>query len=66
VHIHAMEAFAAGIAPPQKRGVATLVERLRERQAAGNEHLAAALDEAEASELGARLEALAASAEALP
>lgn len=64
VHVEAMEAFAAGVASTQKRGVATLVERLRERQAAGNEVLAAALEEAEASELGARLEALAATADA--
>jgi len=66
VHVEAMEAFAGGIAPAQKRGVTTLVERLRERQAAANEVLAEALEEAEASELGARLEALAASAEASP
>ena len=66
VHIEAMETFAAGVASTQRRGVATLVERFRERQAAGNEVLAAALEEAEASELGARLEALAASAEPEP
>ena len=66
VHIDAMEAFAAGVASTQKRGVATLVERLRERQRAGNEVLAEALEEAERSELAVRLEALAAGAEPEP
>lgn len=66
VHIEAMEAFAAGVASVQRRGVATLVERLRERQAAANEGLAAALEQAERSELAARLQALATSPEPEP
>lgn len=63
VHIAAMEAFAAGVATSQRPGLATLVERLRERQAAGNASLAAALEEMERSGLAERLEALADSTE---
>ena len=44
-------------------GVEPLVERLRERQAAGNQVLAAALEAAEASDLRGRLLALADAAE---
>lgn len=63
VHIEAMEAFMTGVASTQRHGVSTLVERLRERQAAANTSLAAALEESRESGLEARLEALAASAE---
>ena len=54
VHLEAMRAFG---------GVKPLVERLRERQAAGNTLLAAALEAAEASDLRGRLLALADAAE---
>src|SRR5215210_8890833 len=54
VHLEAMRAFG---------GVDPLVERLRERQAAGNTVLAAALEAAEASDLRGRLLALADAAE---
>jgi len=54
VHLEAMRAFG---------GVEPLVERLRERQAAGNAVLAAALEAAEASDLRGRLLALADAAE---
>jgi CHAD domain-containing protein len=63
VHIEAMERFAAGVASTQRHGVTTLVARLRERQAAANATLAAALEEIEESRLAERLEALAATAE---
>ena len=63
VHISAMTDFAARIAPAQRPGLERLVERLRERQAAGNETVAAAIDDAEASDLEDRLLALADAAE---
>jgi len=56
VHLEAMRAFG---------GVEPLLERLRERQAAGNTVLAAALEAAEASDLRGRLLALADAAEEL-
>jgi len=61
VHIEAMTAFAGAVATGQRRGVDTYVARLRERQARGNELLAAALEEVERTDLRGRLEALAAS-----
>ena len=54
VHLEAMRSFG---------GVEPLVESLRERQAAGNTLLAAALEAAESSDLRGRLLALADSAE---
>jgi CHAD domain-containing protein len=54
VHLEAMRAFG---------GVEPLVERLRERQAAGNAALAAALETVDASDLRGRLLALADAAE---
>jgi CHAD domain-containing protein len=54
VHLEAMRA---------RRGIEPLVARLRERQAAGNQVLAAALEAAEASDLRGRLLALADAAE---
>jgi CHAD domain-containing protein len=54
VHLDAMNAF---------RGIAPYVERLRERQEAGNAALAAELAEIEASDLNGRLLALADAAE---
>lgn len=62
VHIDAMDAFAAAVGAQQRRGVQTLAARLRERQAAGNEILAAALYAVERSDLPGRLQALAESA----
>ena len=64
VHTDAMEALAAQVTARQRPGVQRLVERFRERQASGNAVLAAALEEAEASGLRARLFALADAAEA--
>lgn len=64
VHIEAMEAFASGVTTAQRPGVERLVQRLRERQAAGNVKLAAALEEAADSDLHVRLLELAAAAEA--
>jgi CHAD domain-containing protein len=55
VHLEAMRAHG---------GVEPLVERLQERQAAGNQVLAAALEAAEVSDLRGRLLALADAAEA--
>jgi CHAD domain-containing protein len=54
VHLEAMRAFG---------GVEPLVQRLRERQAAGNTLLATALEAAESSDLRGRLGALADAAE---
>jgi CHAD domain-containing protein len=64
VHIEAMEAFAAGVTTAQRPGVERLVQRLRERQAAGNVKLAAALEAAAGADLHVRLLELAARAEA--
>ncbi len=63
VHVAAMERFAAAVEPAQRSGVETYAGRLRERQAAGNLVLAAALEQAERSDLAGRLEALAATAQ---
>lgn len=63
VHIEAMEAFAAGVTATQRPGVERFVQRLRERQAAGNLKLASALEEAVESDLHVRLLAVAAAAE---
>ena len=63
VHIEAMEAFAAGVTAAQRPGVERLVQRLRERQAAGNLRLAAALEETADSDLHGRLLELAGAAE---
>jgi CHAD domain-containing protein len=64
VHIEDMEAFAGGVTTEQRPGVERLVQQLRERQAAGNVKLAAALEEATESDLHVRLLELAAAAEA--
>jgi CHAD domain-containing protein len=63
VHIEAMEAFAAGVTTAQRPGVERFVQRLGERQAAGNVRLAAALEEAAESDLHVRLLELANEAE---
>jgi CHAD domain-containing protein len=63
VHIEAMEGFAAAVQAMNRPGVEALTARLRERQARGNETLAAALDRARESSLHARLHSLADGAE---
>jgi CHAD domain-containing protein len=65
VHIEAMEGFAAAVQVASRPGVAALVAELRERQARGNETLAAALEAAAEHELQARLHSLADGAEEL-
>jgi CHAD domain-containing protein len=64
VQIEAMEAFAAAAPDDVTPGAELLIARLRERQAAGNEALAAALEAAREHDLHARVHALADAAEA--
>jgi CHAD domain-containing protein len=59
VHIDALEAFSKALAAANKPGVARLIEDLEERQARGNEALAAELERAEQRGLHGRLLALA-------
>jgi CHAD domain-containing protein len=59
VHIDAMAAFATKVTAAQRPGVERLLERQRQRQAAGNEILAAELERVERRELHERLLALA-------
>jgi CHAD domain-containing protein len=66
VHLAAMEKLAESLPPALKPGVELLADRQRARQAAGNEILAAALEDLERTELRARLDALADAAEAAP
>jgi CHAD domain-containing protein len=61
VHIAAMEAFAADVQAANRPGVEKLVARLRERQARGNDALAAALEGT--NDLHTRLHSLADGAE---
>jgi CHAD domain-containing protein len=63
VHIDAMAAFAEKVTAAQRPGVERLLERQRERQARGNETLAAELERMERRDLRARLMALADAAE---
>jgi CHAD domain-containing protein len=63
VHIDAMAGFATKVTAAQRPGVERLLERQRERQATGNEILAAELERVERRELHARLLALADQAE---
>jgi len=63
VHLDAMRAFAAQIAPGQRPGIAKLIERAEAQQEAGNTGLALALEEMESSGLQGRLLALAEAAE---
>jgi CHAD domain-containing protein len=63
VHIDAMAGFATKVTAAQRPGVERLLERQRERQATGNEVLAAELERVERRELHARLLALADQAE---
>ena len=66
VHIDALRTFAKSLLAANKHGVARLVEDLRERQARGNEVLAAELERAEQRGLRGRLLALADAADAEP
>jgi CHAD domain-containing protein len=63
VHIDAMQEFAAAVQVASRPGVEALTARLRDRQARGNETLAAALDRARETDLHARLHSLADGAE---
>jgi len=66
VHIDALERFAKALAAANRPGVARLVEDLRERQAHGNEVLAAELERAAERGLQGRLLALADAADPAP
>jgi CHAD domain-containing protein len=63
VHIDAMTGFAGAVSATQRPGVETLIASLRERQAHGNEVLAAALEAIEQNDLHVRLLELATAAE---
>ena len=63
VQIEALEAAAASMPAAQRAGVKALAERLRDRQAQGNERLVEALAHVERTELRERLIALAGAAE---
>jgi CHAD domain-containing protein len=65
VHIEAMEAFENEVQAAVRPGIDALVARLRERQARGNDTLAAALEHVRESDLHARLQSLADGAEEL-
>jgi CHAD domain-containing protein len=65
VQIAAMAAFAAAAPAETRTGVGVLTDRLRERQLAANDTLAAALEHAREHDLHARLHALADAAEEL-
>jgi CHAD domain-containing protein len=65
VHIEDMEEFEQAILAANRPGIDALVARLRERQARGNEVLAAALQDAIDHELHRRLHSLADGAEEL-
>ncbi len=62
VQLAALEDFQAAVGDAERPGLEVLDDELRAEQAEGNERLAAALAEAESSELRARLVALAAEA----
>jgi CHAD domain-containing protein len=59
VHIDALNAFSKKLTAANKHGVARLIEELEQRQARGNELLAAELERAEQRGLHGRLLALA-------
>ena len=61
VHLEEFTKLREGFAEADRPGVDALLTELRDEQARGNEHLAAALEEARARELEGRLLALAAS-----
>jgi CHAD domain-containing protein len=58
VHIDAMLALEAEVQAVNRSGIEALVERQRQRQARGNDTLAAALEHMHECELAARLESL--------
>jgi CHAD domain-containing protein len=58
VHIEDMEAFERNVMATNRPGIDALVARLRQRQARGNDTLAAALEDARESGLHARLHSL--------
>lgn len=58
VQLDALERLAARVPEADRPGIQVFAERLRVEQAAGNEHLAAALALAEADDLRGRLEEL--------
>jgi CHAD domain-containing protein len=65
VHIEAMQAFETEIQATNRPGIDALVERLRARQARGNDTLAAALEHAREVDLHGRLLSLCDGAEEL-
>jgi CHAD domain-containing protein len=65
VHIEAMQAFEAAVQAVNRPGVEALVDRLRARQARGNDALAAALEQARECALRDRLHSLSDGAEEL-
>jgi CHAD domain-containing protein len=65
VHIEDMEAFEAQVQATLRPGIDALVDRLRARQASGNDTLAAALENVRENDLHARLHSLADGAEEL-
>ena len=66
VHIDALTSFSRALTPANKHGVKRLIEDLRERQAQGNEVLAAELERVEQRGLHGRLLALADAADEVP
>jgi CHAD domain-containing protein len=66
VHIDALKTFSKSLTPANRHGVKRLIEELEERQARGNELLAAELERAEQRGLNGRLEALADAADEEP
>lgn len=58
VQIEALAGHLGAIAPEDHRGVERLIARQRDRQAAGNTRLAAALRDVEESDLSGRIQAL--------
>jgi CHAD domain-containing protein len=66
VHIDALQAFSKALTAANRHGVNRLVEDLRERQARGNEALAAELERARERGLHGRLLALADAADPEP
>jgi CHAD domain-containing protein len=65
VHIEAMETFEAAVQATNRPGIEALVDRLRARQARGNDALAAALEHVRECELHDRLLSLCDGAEEL-
>jgi CHAD domain-containing protein len=66
VHVDALTTFSKSLTAANKHGVARLIEDLRERQARGNEALAAELERVERRGLHGRLLALADAADPAP